>query len=479
MSLTNGLQPAPPPPLLKYDGRPQELPDNQGTALPALEQLPPLPAPCTRLEVDLYRLLRCCERIARSQSAVELQRDFKFHNYVAYLRELFAQVQQESRADSAGRSASLPVSAAAQAQAARAEAYLQRITLLADLLEEHVLPDMWHMPDSLPLQDVCQLDALVPQDPNLPSTSRGIRPAQPQQQLQQLQGETNGGALWGCVPSSAAFAGRQGREALGLRSRRRLLRDRRGPSSRNRQSGSSLPGSSLDDASRAIITTHKNLQEELSDQMLTLAGQMKANSLAMEEKVKSSNKVTRCRHVVHVVARSCRHLSASERFTFSWWAVTGAIHMLMEGAFVAFPALISSTSKAFLLDAWKEYAISDSRYATRDTCIVSLEAVTAFIEGPACILILYAMAARKPFSNLLQFTVSLGQLYGAAVYFATSYLEGFPHSDPHPIYFWGYFVGMNAIWILVPFLILWRCWARIISAEASIQAPGTRRSKRD
>ncbi|CAI5468104.1 unnamed protein product [Closterium sp. Yama58-4] len=451
--------------------------------------------------------------------------------YVAYLRELFARVQHESIAGSAGRSASLPVSAAAQAQAARAEAYLQRITLLADLLEEHVLPDMWHMPDNLPLVDDCQLDALVPQDPNLSSTFRGIKPArsQQQQQQQQQQGETNGDASWGNAPSSAAFVGRHGREALGLRSRRRQLRDRRGPSSKNPQSGSSFSGSTLDDASRAIISTHKNLQEELTDQMLTLAGQMKANSLAMEQKVKSSNKVLDATEesmernvaslsgVAHpyyprdivlpdyvppawstaelfgvfgvavgliftvswLFARSCRHLSASERFTFSWWAVTGAIHMLMEGAFVAFPALISSTSKAFLLDAWKEYAISDSRYATRDTCIVSLEAVTAFIEGPACILILYAMATRKPFSNLLQFTVSLGQLYGAAVYFATSYLEGFPHSDPHPIYFWGYFVGMNAIWILVPFLILWRCWVRITSAEASTQAPSTRRSKRD
>ncbi|CAI5480031.1 unnamed protein product [Closterium sp. Yama58-4] len=209
------------------------------------------------------------------------------HQYVAYLRELFAQVQQESTTDSAGRPASLPVSAAAQAQTARAEAYLQRITLLADLLEEHVLPDMWHMPDSLPLQDVCQLDALVPQDRNLPATFRGIKPAQSQPQQ---QGETSGGASHGCVPFSAAFAGREGREALGLRSRHRLLRDRRGPSSKNPQPGSSLSGSTLDDASRAIISTHKNLQEELSDQMLTLAGQMKANSLAMEEKVKSSNK---------------------------------------------------------------------------------------------------------------------------------------------------------------------------------------------
>ncbi|CAI5535554.1 unnamed protein product, partial [Closterium sp. Naga37s-1] len=146
---------------------------------------------------------------------------------------------------------------------------------------------MWHMPDSLPLQYDCQLDALVPQDPNLSSTSRGIKPVSSHQQQ---QGEIEGGALQGYVPSSAAFAGGQGREALGLRSRRRQLRGRHGPSFRDRQSGSSLPGSSLDDASRAIITTHKNLQEELSDQMLMLAGQMKANSLAMEEKVKSSNK---------------------------------------------------------------------------------------------------------------------------------------------------------------------------------------------
>ncbi|CAI5500385.1 unnamed protein product [Closterium sp. Naga37s-1] len=154
---------------------------------------------------------------------------------------------------------------------------------------------MWHMPDSLPLQDDCQLDALVPQDPNLSSTFRGIKPAQSHQQQ---QGEIEGGALRGYVPYSAAFAGGQGREALGLRSRRRQLRGRHGPTSRDHRPGSSLPGSSLDDASRAIITTHKNLQEELSDQMLTLAGQMKANSLAMEEKVKSSNKVTRCCHLM-------------------------------------------------------------------------------------------------------------------------------------------------------------------------------------
>ncbi|CAI5480247.1 unnamed protein product [Closterium sp. Yama58-4] len=134
--------------------------------------------------------------------------------------------------------------------------------------------------------------------------------------------------------------------------------------------------------------------------------------------------------------RSCRHMSALDRAIFCWWAVTGSIHLVLEATFVAFPDLMSSTSNAFLLDAWKEYSKADSRYATRDGCVLSVEAVTAFIEGPACFLILYAVVARKPFSPLLQFAVSLGQLYGDVIYFATSFLEGSKHCHPAPIYFW-------------------------------------------
>ncbi|GJP52421.1 hypothetical protein CLOM_g11536 [Closterium sp. NIES-68] len=255
-------------------------------ALPALTHLPPLPAPCTRLEVDLYRLLRCCERLARSRSAGELQADPKFHNYVAYLRELFSQLQLET-----SQPASRPRSASAEAAAARGdatmEAYLQRITLLADLLDEHMLPDTWDMPDTLPLIDSFRWDALVPQDPDL--SAAGIGAVSSLRFQQQQQQEAAGAGMRG-VAVGGALSGRQGREALGLRSRHRQLRGRHGPSSKDRQS-IPLPGSSLDDSSRAIITTHKNLHEELSDQMLTLAGQMKANSLAMEQKVKSSNKV--------------------------------------------------------------------------------------------------------------------------------------------------------------------------------------------
>ncbi|GJP52112.1 hypothetical protein CLOM_g11210 [Closterium sp. NIES-68] len=171
-----------------------------------------------------------------------------------------------------------------------------------------------------------------------------------------------------------------------------------------------------------------------------------------------------------IFTRSCRHMSTLERAIFSWWAVTGAIHLVLEGSFVAFEDLMSSTSHAFLLDAWKEYSKADSRYATRDGCVLAVEAVTAFIEGPACFLILYAMATRRSYSSILQFAVSLGQLYGDVIYFATSFLEGSKHCHPDPLYYWGYFIGMNAIWIVVPLAILCRCWGEITRAVRTASA---------
>jgi hypothetical protein len=36
----------------------------------------------------------------------------------------------------------------------------------------------------------------------------------------------------------------------------------------------------------------------------------------------------------------------------------------------------------------------------------------------------FAIATGKSYSYILQFAISLGQLYGTAVYFVTSYLEG-------------------------------------------------------
>jgi hypothetical protein len=72
-----------------------------------------------------------------------------------------------------------------------------------------------------------------------------------------------------------------------------------------------------------------------------------------------------------------------------------------------------------LTAAGKEYSKADSRYATRDDFVISMEAVTAFLEGPGCLLICWAMLKCKPWRFTAILLVSLGQLYGDVLYFGT------------------------------------------------------------
>lgn len=75
----------------------------------------------------------------------------------------------------------------------------------------------------------------------------------------------------------------------------------------------------------------------------------------------------------------------------------------------------------------------------------------------------YAIAAGKPYSYILQFAISLGQLYGTAVYFITSYLEGDNYASS-PFYYYAYYIGANASWVAIPSLISIRCWKKICAA---------------
>jgi hypothetical protein len=74
--------------------------------------------------------------------------------------------------------------------------------------------------------------------------------------------------------------------------------------------------------------------------------------------------------------------------------------------------------------AGKEYSKADSRYATRDDFVISMEAVTAFLEGPGCLLICWAMLNAKPWRFTAILLVSLGQLYGDVLYFGTCFHGG-------------------------------------------------------
>lgn len=75
----------------------------------------------------------------------------------------------------------------------------------------------------------------------------------------------------------------------------------------------------------------------------------------------------------------------------------------------------------------------------------------------------YAISKGKSYSYILQFAISLGQLYGTAVYFITALLEG-DNFAVSPLYYYAYYVVMNSFWIVIPTAISIRCWKKTCAA---------------
>lgn len=131
----------------------------------------------------------------------------------------------------------------------------------------------------------------------------------------------------------------------------------------------------------------------------------------------------------------------------------GSLHVFFEGFFILSHRAIPS-SQSLLSQLWKEYAFSDSRYLTNDPLILTMEALTVLVWGPLSLLTASSIISRDALRFPLQIIVSVGHLYGCAIYYATSfteyYLTGASHWRPEAQYFWGYFICMNAPWIVVP-----------------------------
>jgi cholestenol delta-isomerase len=85
----------------------------------------------------------------------------------------------------------------------------------------------------------------------------------------------------------------------------------------------------------------------------------------------------------------------------------------------------------------------------------------------------YFIATSHPLRYPLQAIVSLGQLYGDVLYYATClfdhYLMNIAYSRPEAYYFWVYFVGMNAFWIVIPGCLIWNSFKHTKRAFRALQ----------
>ncbi|NWJ06385.1 EBP isomerase, partial [Crypturellus undulatus] len=106
-----------------------------------------------------------------------------------------------------------------------------------------------------------------------------------------------------------------------------------------------------------------------------------------------------------------------------------------------------------------------------DDFTVAMETVTAWAWGPLSLVTFVALLRRHPARHVLQLVVSLGQFYGDVLYFWTEARAGWSHSDPRPLYFWGYFVGLNGIWLVVPGLLLADAWRQLVAAQRHLDRP--------
>lgn len=72
-----------------------------------------------------------------------------------------------------------------------------------------------------------------------------------------------------------------------------------------------------------------------------------------------------------------------------------------------------------------------------------------------------------------------GQLYGVVLYFFTEHRDGYVHSElGHPIYFWFYFVFMNALWVVIPGMLIVDSWRQLSAAQAHADDTASKKSKR-
>lgn len=122
---------------------------------------------------------------------------------------------------------------------------------------------------------------------------------------------------------------------------------------------------------------------------------------------------------------------------------------------------------------WKEYALSDSRYLTSDAFVTCMEGMTALLWGPLSLLCAHWIVTRHAARHPLQMTISIGQLYGVVLYYATCAFEErhrtILYSIPSQVHFWGYYVFLNAFWFFIPIALIWQSFREATRALAAAQ----------
>ena len=106
-----------------------------------------------------------------------------------------------------------------------------------------------------------------------------------------------------------------------------------------------------------------------------------------------------------------------------------------------------------ILAAYQEWCKTDARYCQNNACVQTFQGMTFFYGVPMCAALIVAILGNLRIRHLLQLPLCVMQCYGTILYFLTAWLEDFSSISSDPVSFWGLFVGLNSLWIIIPALL--------------------------
>ncbi|KAB5570286.1 cholestenol delta-isomerase-like protein [Coniochaeta sp. 2T2.1] len=167
-------------------------------------------------------------------------------------------------------------------------------------------------------------------------------------------------------------------------------------------------------------------------------------------------------------------LRMSEMAAMAWFLLCFFLHAFFEGYFVLYHNSLAGSQTLFS-QLWKEYALSDSRYMTSDPFMLCIESLTVLLWAPLCLAIVICIIRRSHMRHPLQIIMCVGHLFGVTLYYGTCFFEhhhkGISHSRPEFLYYWVYYLGLNAAWFVVPAVYLFQSIRNILLAlECSEEA---------
>lgn len=167
-----------------------------------------------------------------------------------------------------------------------------------------------------------------------------------------------------------------------------------------------------------------------------------------------------------------RPFSWVDKVSIVWFGLDAFTHLTIELLYLFFAiqpggARKSSNPLAFV---WREYGRADNRWDTYlDPEVMSVELPTVLLMGPGALLCLYGILNRKAWRNIAVAIVCVVELIGGWYTFAPDWIRIWGGgktslSTADPYLFWILLVFMNGLWVVVPAILLYDAYMRIVDA---------------